>query len=439
MFYAAVPAAPSRAHSDHTRLRILNIKCAAADHRNAHLQLLLSMSMFCLLFSVLAFSMQAIGTTHTLIISGDASGGAISATFNDVTHTFATTGATLTNGADWITLVSTSRAYLTFRNTATVAAYDVSSFGGLTLAGAPVAVPVPVYVGVTHNSSFLFTASYPTGAIATVPLSPDGIPIGPAATTTFTATAPLASPQDQARPHSGIVDVTGKYLIFPDDGLDLLHVYKIGASSATFLYDQPSPVRPSGPRHAVLSGFPTIPNWIPRLHVVNEEDNSVETWIMHYTPNNVSLILQGSAVSTLEVHAGMNVSTAAELLISPNGRYLLASNRDASLFATGSIAVFRINPPTAKTALTRISITSSGGANPRSMSLDKTGKWLAVVNGNSNSTAMFAFNQETGFLASTPVANLTGIDIPQTVVWLEDHLTPTATEAEILFLQQFEH
>ncbi|KAJ7438476.1 Lactonase, 7-bladed beta-propeller-domain-containing protein [Mycena latifolia] len=389
------------------------------------------------LLSVLAvFVVQTSATTHTLIISGDASGGAISATFNDVTHTFTKTGTTLTNGANWITLVSTSRAYLNYRNTALVAAYDVSRTGGLTLAGSPVSVPVPVYNGVTHNSSFLFTASYPTGAIATVPLSREGIPIGPAATTTFTATDPLPSPQDQSRPHSGIVDVTGKYLIFPDDGLDLLHVYKIGATSATFLYDQPSPVRPSGPRHAALSGYPVV-KWLPRLHVVNEEDNSVETWIMHYTHNNVSLTLQGSAVSTLEVHGGMNVSTAAEVLISPNGRYLLASNRAASLFATGSIAVFRINPPTAKTALTRISITSSGGASPRSMSLDKTGKWLAVTNGNTNSTVMFAFDQETGHLASTPVANLTGINIPQTVVWLEDRHTPTATEEEILHLQKF--
>jgi len=180
-----------------------------------------------------------------------------------------------------------------------------------------------------------------------------------------------------------------------------------------------------------------VSSWVPRLHVVNEEDNSVETWIMHYTPNNVSLVLQSPAASTLEVHGGLNVSTAAELLISPNGRYLLASNRDASLFATGSIAVFRINPPTAKTALTRLSITSAGGANPRSMSLDPSGKWLAVVNGNSNSTAMFAFNQETGSLAPSPVANLTGIDIPQTVVWLEDRHTPTATEEEILRLQQY--
>ncbi|KAJ7481260.1 Lactonase, 7-bladed beta-propeller-domain-containing protein [Mycena galericulata] len=376
--------------------------------------------------------LHAVATLHTLIISGDSSGGAFSVTFNDATHAFAVTGLTLpnVNGADWIALVSTSRAYLTFGMLLLWRRNDVSPSGG----------PDPVYVGTTHNRSLLFTASYPSGAIATVPLDHGGIPVGPAATTTFTATAPLASPQDQSRPHSGIVDVTGQHLIFPDDGLDLLHVYKLGATSATFLYDQPSHVRPSGPRHGVLSGYPVVPNWIPRLHVVNEEDNSVETWIMHYTPNNVSLILQGSsAVSTLKVPGGMNVSTAAELLISPNGRYLLASNRAASLFATGSITVFRINPPTAQTALTRISITTSGGANPRSMSLDKTGKWLAVVNGNSNSTAMFAFNQETGSLASTPVANLTGIVIPQTVVWLENRYTPTATEEEILLLQKSEH
>jgi 6-phosphogluconolactonase (cycloisomerase 2 family) len=59
------------------------------------------------------------------------------------------------------------------------------------------------------------------------------------------------------------------------------------------------------------------------------------------------------------------------MLSFPDQEYLLASNRDAVALATGSIAVFRINPPTAKTALTRISITSSGGTNPRSMSLDK--------------------------------------------------------------------
>ncbi|KAJ7096472.1 Lactonase, 7-bladed beta-propeller-domain-containing protein [Mycena crocata] len=382
--------------------------------------------------------LQVMGITHTLIISGDSSGGSVSATFNDVTHELVITGRSLDNGANWINLVSTSRAYLTFRNTALVAAYDVSPSGALSLAGVPVSVPVPVYVGVSHNSSFLFTASYPTGAIATVPLSPapERIPIGPAATTTFTATAPLPSPQDQARPHSGIVDVTGRFLIIPDDGLDSLHVYKIGATFATFFYEQPSPQRPSGPRHAVLSGFPVVTDWLPRLHVVNEEDNSVETWIMHYTRNNLTLVLQGSAVSTLQVHGGFNVSTAAELLISPNGKYLLASNRDATLLATGSIAVFRINPPSAKTALTRLSITSSGGANPRGMSLDRNGKWLAVVNGNSNSTAMFAFDQETGHLASTPIANMTGITIPQTVVWLEDRKTPTATEDEILRLQK---
>ncbi|KAJ6531339.1 Lactonase, 7-bladed beta-propeller-domain-containing protein [Mycena capillaripes] len=367
-----------------------------------------------LLLILSLLSVQALGTIHTLIISGDSSGGAISATFNDVNHKFTLTGTSFIN------------------------AYDVSPSGALSLAGSPVSVPVPVYVGVTHNRSFLFTASYPTGAIATVQLSPDGIPIPPATTTTFAAPDPLPSPQDQARPHSGIVDVTGQYLIYPDDGLDSLHVYKIGATSATFLFDQPSPKRPSGPRHAVLSGYPVVPDWIPRLHVVNEEDNSVETWIMHYSPNNVSLILQGSAVSTLEVPAGMNVSTAAELLISPNGKYLLASNRDAVPLGTGSIAVFRINPPSAKTALTRISITSSGGANPRSMSLDETGKWLAVVNGNSNSTAMFTFDQENGVLASSPVANLTGITVPQTVVWLENRIAPTATEAEILHLQRFE-
>lgn len=52
---------------------------------------------------------------------------------------------------------------------------------------------------------------------------------------------------------------------------------------------------------------------------MNEVDNSVETWLMHYSASNVTMTLQGAAQSTLVTPAGQDVSTAAELLISPNG------------------------------------------------------------------------------------------------------------------------
>jgi hypothetical protein len=107
-----------------------------------------------------------------------------------------------------------------------------------------------------------------------------------------------------------------------DDGLDLLHVYTITTSGITFLYDLPSPKRPSGPRHAVLSGYPVTP-WAPRLHVLNEIDNSIDTWSLTYPASPLNPLiakLQGTAVSTLATPAGQDVSTAAELLVSPNGR-----------------------------------------------------------------------------------------------------------------------
>lgn len=130
---------------------------------------------------------------------------------------------------------------------------------------------------------------------------------------------------------------------------------------------------------------------------------------MDYSSNNVTFTLQSQAISTLQTPAGQSVSTAAELLISPNGKYLLASNRAFGAADIGSIAVFKINAPNAPTALTRVSITPSGGANPRSMSLDNTGSLLAVVNGNTNNTSIFTFNQNTGVLASTPVASMNSV------------------------------
>lgn len=146
---------------------------------------------------------------HTLLISGDASGGSISVIFNDNTCTIAISETSLTTGADWITLTpDAKRAYLTFRAASTVAAFNVSSSGSLTALGSAVSVPVPVYNGFTHDESLLFTASYPNGAIATVRLASNGATLAPAVTQAFTASAPLPSPQDQARPHSVIVDAT---------------------------------------------------------------------------------------------------------------------------------------------------------------------------------------------------------------------------------------
>lgn len=157
-----------------------------------------------------ASAVPTYATIHKLLVSGAATGGVTALTFNDVASTLTLGVTSLTQGASWITLTpNAQRAYLTFRtDTSAVGAFNVdASTGALTPLGSQVTTPVPVFVGLNHEQTLLFTASYPGGSISTVKLS-GGAAVGTAVTQTFTATAPLASPQDQSRPHSVIVDTT---------------------------------------------------------------------------------------------------------------------------------------------------------------------------------------------------------------------------------------
>lgn len=156
-----------------------------------------------------AFALPAHATIHRLLVSGAATGGVPVVTFNDATSSLALGTTSLTTGASWITLSpDAKRAYLTFRTgTSAVGAFNVDSAGNLTPLGSQVTTPVPVYAGLNHEETLLFTASYPGASISTVTLD-CGATVGTAVTDTFVATEPLASPQDQSRPHSVIVDVT---------------------------------------------------------------------------------------------------------------------------------------------------------------------------------------------------------------------------------------
>jgi 6-phosphogluconolactonase len=105
-------------------------------------------------------------------------------------------------------------------------------------------------------------------------------------------------------------------------------------------------------------------------------------------------------------HQGPN--TAAEIAISPDGDYILASNRGEN-----SLVVFRIDAVTGAPSL--VQRISCGGKTPRQFTLDETGRWLLCGNQDSGSITVFARNESTGQL-NGPVQTIP-IEMPQMVLF----------------------
>jgi 6-phosphogluconolactonase (cycloisomerase 2 family) len=143
----------------------------------------------------------------------------------------------------------------------------------------------------------------------------------------------------------------------------------------------------SGPRHGAFLQTPLNTTY---LFVITELGNTITSYAVTYNPNR-----------TLSFHPVFTSSTygprtpappgaaAAEVLVSPDGKYLLTSSRNDSLFAlpnfnpanatkipSDSLQVWSIDPATG--ALAFLQLAPAGGRFPRQFSLNRNGTLAAV-------------------------------------------------------------
>ena len=150
----------------------------------------------------------------------------------------------------------------------------------------------------------------------------------------------------------------------------------------------------AGPRHIT---FHPNGKW---LYVLNELNNTITQFEI-----NRNELVEKFTVSTLsnEYH-GEN--TGADIHISPDGKFLYASNRGEN-----SIAIFKINNTIGDMQI--IKNEAVKGKTPRNFTITKDGKFLLVANQESDNIISFERNYTTGLLtfkdsisAATPVCLL---------------------------------
>jgi 6-phosphogluconolactonase len=263
--------------------------------------------------------------------------------------------------------------YVALRSTNSVATLSIDKkTGKLTLLADTPVVGNPTYLALDQTGKYLLTAYYSGGKAAVYPIKQDGA-VGPKASSVVTT---------KKNPHSILIDAENKVVYVPNTGADVIKQYNFDAKTGTLTPHATPEVATApgdGPRH--LWFHPTA----PVMYFVNEKSSSVTAYNRDATGNLTKL----QNVPTLpEDFDGRN--TCADVELSPDGRFLYASNRGHD-----SIAGFRVDAQSGE--LTPIGRFPTE-ATPRSFNITPDGGYLVAAGQGNGKLAVYRRDRQTGKL-----------------------------------------
>lgn len=271
----------------------------------------------------------------------------------------------------------------TFQGTAGggVSAYAVTPDGLARVASQPTHGESPCHVALTPREDLLLAANYGGGSLSALSIDPDGT-LGAAQVIRHEGHGPNKARQRAPYVHSCWVTPDGTHAVVADLGTDSLTVYALTGEGV-----DPAPVgrlqtQPGdGPRICAYDASRNL------LFVICELTSQIATFRCDERAVPVSWV---GNTSTLPEGADMADSTASDIHIAGDGRFLYASNRGHD-----SIAVFRIGEDG---GLVRVQTVASGGKTPRGFTLTPSGEWLLCGNQQSDTITIFAVDKESGML-----------------------------------------
>lgn len=246
----------------------------------------------------------------------------------------------------------------------------------------------PCNITLDPSGRFVLTANYMGGSITTFPIDKDGKLGEDSHLIRFTGKS--VDPERQATPHLHSVRFTPDqaYLLANDLGTDRLYLFPINPNAkegdAASLLDEAGRIdillEPgSGPRHICFHPDK------PLAYLINELSGKVT--VLSYG--------KGQMRPTQYIEAdSVGARGSADIHISPDGRFVYASNR---LKADG-IAIFAVDP--AKGTLTKVGYQPTG-IHPRNFALSPNGKYLLVACRDSDEIQIFLRDPENGLLTDT--------------------------------------
>ena len=256
----------------------------------------------------------------------------------------------------------------------------------------------PTHLSIHPSGKFVLVASYFGGSVAVLPIlangrlgdatyfSRDQGKVGP----NHAASAPpgsfASSGHDNPHAHMIEADAAGRYVFAADLGLDRIFVWKFDVERGKLIpNDPPFAALPpgDGPRHFA---FHPSGRW---FYSLQEEASTVA--VFDYDPARGRLSKKQTVSSLPQGFAGSNFP--AEVLVSPDGRFLYASNRLHDTIARFSIG--------ADGTLTWQGEEWTRGNHPRAFNWDPAGKFFYVCNQFADAITVFRLDRKSGAITFT--------------------------------------
>jgi 6-phosphogluconolactonase len=218
-----------------------------------------------------------------------------------------------------------------------------------------------------------------------LPVKTDGSVGAPVTTIQHEGSGVNKERQSQPHVHCTVLSNDNKFLFVPDLGIDKVMIYAFDVATGKLTpAKQPfaKSLDGSGPRHFIFH-----PN-NKYAYLIEELSGTVET----FQYNNGSL-KNIQRISTMPA-GDTSFAGSADIHISPDGKFLYASNRSNS----NTIAIYKVGQD-GKLAL--VGHQSTLGKTPRNFNFDPTGNFLLVANQGTDDIVIFKRNKTTGLLTDT--------------------------------------
>ena len=252
----------------------------------------------------------------------------------------------------------------------------------------------PAYLSLDHTGKWLVDANYTGSSISVFPIAKDG-KINPMAQhIPFTEGSINPDRQKSSHVHSVFFSPDNNYVFSPDLGADKIRIFPFNINkkepleikNVSFIQSTPG----SGPRH-----FAFHPNkkW---GYSVEEIAGTISA----YSIKKEKVKLLGT--TKIESKNETKDFGSAEILISPDGKFLYVSNRGLE----NNISIYSIKKDG---TLKSVDTQSSLGNHPRNFAISPSGKFLIVANMNSGDIIVFKRNLKTGLLKKASELKLKNI------------------------------
>jgi 6-phosphogluconolactonase len=242
----------------------------------------------------------------------------------------------------------------------------------------------PTHIAVDHTGRCVFAANYGGGSVASFQVNNNGQLSE--AVSFFQYSADEEKHERKPHAHRVTVSPDNRFLLVNDLGLDVIHVYRLDASTAKLtLYDPPLWRAKTGYGPRALQFHP---NGLV-AYCVNELKPTVN--VLEWDGERGVLTTLQDISIVPEDYSGN--AAPSDIAFDRKMMFAYVTSRLDDFMAT-----FTVSPADGK--LTMIGKTSCGGKRPRHLALDPTDRWLLVANQDTYAIAVFERNSETGKLAN---------------------------------------